>query len=75
MEAFLVKYNTNRELLWTKLIRTSGIDVGRNVAVDQNRNIYVTGFTNRNLNRITNNCGDDAFLVKYNPNGELLWTY
>ncbi len=63
-DAFLVKLDSNGILLWTKLIGSSGYDVGEGVIVDQYGNIFVTGFTNGNLNGITNNGSNDAFLVK-----------
>jgi len=73
-DAFLVKFDSNGILLWTKLIGTSGNQRGLGVVIDQNGNIFLIENSMGNLIEVINNCGDDAFLVKYDPNGELLRT-
>ncbi len=74
LDTFLVKYNSNGELLLTRIIGLSGVTDGKAVAVDQNGNIFVAGYTPSNLNGVINNGSNDGYLVKFNTNGELLWT-
>ncbi|MHA1872235.1 MAG: SBBP repeat-containing protein, partial [Promethearchaeota archaeon] len=44
-------------------------DEGNGIAVDSNNNIYITGYTESYGARYA-----DAFLLKYSPNGNLLWS-
>ena len=44
------------------------------VAVDGSGNIYISGFTDGDLDGQTNSGGTDAFLTKYNSSGTLQWT-
>ncbi|MCD4747075.1 MAG: T9SS type A sorting domain-containing protein [Bacteroidales bacterium] len=47
------------------------------IAIDENNNIYVTGFfedvADFNGTQITSNGGWDIYLVKYDPEGNLVW--
>jgi len=72
-DAYLSKYDTNGNLLWTEQLGTSHSDNSSSVAVDGAGNIFISGSTEGNLGGI--NAGhDDAFLSKYDTNGNLLWT-
>ena len=44
------------------------------MATDTAGNIYVAGQTTGALNGVTNTGGYDAFVVKLDPSGTLLWT-
>lgn len=77
-DGFLMKLtqdgSTVSSVVFTKLIGTSLEDKANAVAVDSSDNIYVSGYTYGNLNSQSNNGGKDAFLVKYDSAGTILWT-
>jgi len=58
--------------VFVKLLGSQQTDLGNDIVVDTNGNIYITGETNGVLG--TESFGDyDMFLAKYSPEGELLW--
>jgi hypothetical protein len=76
MDIFIAKYDSSGNKLWTQLLGTSGIDTGQGIAVDSNDNIYITGYTNGDLdgNTYAGGSGADIFIAKYNTTGNKLWT-
>jgi len=72
-DAFLVKYDGSGSLLWSQQIGTSSLDLARSVAVDAFGNAYISGYTEGSLGG-PNAGGCDAFLVKYDGSGSLLWS-
>jgi hypothetical protein len=72
-DAFVSKYNSVGDFLWTRQLRTNGYDVSSGVSADGFGNVYISGFTDGNLGG-TNVGSYDAFVTKYNGNGNLLWT-
>ncbi len=72
-DAFLAKYNSDGNLLWTQQLGTSSADHAASVAVDGAGNAFISGSTGGDLGG-TNAGGDDAFLTKYNSDGNLQWT-
>ena len=73
-DIFLVKYNSSGTKQWTKQLGTSYLDEGYSVTTDSLDNIYVTGWTNWNLDGNTSSGGRDIFLLKYNSSGTKQWT-
>ena len=74
-DGFLVKYNTNGDIQWTKLIGGAGTDYIMGITTGSDGSIYVAGYTNSNpLNQQTNAGSRDGFLTKYNTNGDIQWT-
>jgi len=72
-DAFVSKYNTTGSLLWTRQLGTSTLDVSDGVAVDTAGNIFISGETLGSFDGP--NAGEaDAFVSKYDPSGNLLWT-
>ena len=65
-DAFLTKFDSLGNVLWTQQIGTSAWDQSNSVAVDALGNAYISGYTNGDLGG-TNAGGSDAFLVKYVP--------
>jgi len=65
-DIFLIKYNSSGTKQWTKQLGTSSGDYGNGVSTDSSDNIYVTGYTNGDLDGNTNSGNFDIFLVKYN---------
>lgn len=77
-DIFVVKYNGAGNVLWTKVISTSGLDNVNDVSTDKSGNIFVSGFfpgSSITIDTTTLMGTSDAstFLVKYAPTGSLIW--
>ena len=63
---------------WTKLLGTSKAEFAKALTIGLDGSIYVTGYTQGNLDgQINNNPWpgiDDAFITKYSSDGTKLWT-
>ncbi len=64
----------SRQLLWSDLLSTDGLDRATGLALDAEGNMYVGGFTEGALNDAPDGNGNDGFVVKYSPRGDRLWT-
>ena len=73
-DAFVVKYNSDGAKQWTKLLGTGNPDEGKGITTDSSGNVYITGFTNGNLDGVKSPGNSDAFVVKYNSDGIKQWT-
>ena len=74
-DGFITKYNPDGTKVWTKLLGTSGYDWASGLTTGNDGAIYVSGYTNGNLDGQTNSGGTyDAFITKYNPDGTKIWT-
>jgi hypothetical protein len=73
-DAFVVKYNASGTVVWTQQFGTSLTDNARAVSVDANGNAYVAGETAGALAGQTNAGTIDAFVVKYDASGTVVWT-
>lgn len=72
-DAFLAKYDSTGDLLWSRQIGTSTNDLSFSVAADASGGAYITGGTRGSLGGP--NAGDfDAFLTKYDSAGAMLWS-
>ncbi len=81
-DVWLVKYDSAGNRQWTRSLGQQanasknqlGYDVSKGgMSIDPNGNIYLTGYTFSNLDG--SNAGSaDAFVSKYAPNGDLVWT-
>ena len=67
-DTLVLKYDSSGSLLWNKTWGGSGDDWGNGIALDGSGNAFITGFTD---SYGTGN--NDAFLLKYNSSGNLLW--
>lgn len=65
-----IKYSSNGDTIWTRRYTTTGYsdDVVNAIAVDSLGSIYVTGYCNGPATT------SDFLTIKYNSNGETLWT-
>ena len=75
-EMFVIKYNPAGNSLWAK--SAGGTSFSTTIATDLTGNAFVTGsFRNPTLvfgaTTLTNAGNSDMFLVKYDPNGDVLW--
>lgn len=73
-DIFLTKFLPSNNKEWTIILGSSNDDVGRDITVDSDGNIYIVGSTQGNLDGISNNGQWDIFLAKYNPSGIKQWT-
>ena len=71
-DAFIAKYNAAGTSVWSAKFGSSGNDSNNGVAVDGLGNAYVTGYTEGSLGA-TNAGALDAYLAKYDSNGNQLW--
>ncbi len=82
-DAFIAKYDVNGNHLWTKSIGGSGSrDEAYGIAVDAAGNVYITGrFNSTSIDfnpggsggTLTRVGGYDAFIAKYDVNGNYFW--
>ena len=66
-DIFLLKYDYDGNLLWSTLWSGNSWDFARGVAVSENGDIYVCGYTQSYTNR-----GFDILLIKYDSNGNVV---
>lgn len=67
-EIMVAKLNSNGGLLWMRVLQGTGNDEAHDIVQASDGNYIVTGFTN------TWGAGlDDAFILKFDPDGNLLW--
>lgn len=74
--AFITKYDANGNVLWAKSAGGNYYDYAWGVSGDQNGNAYVCGqYTSPSITfgAITLTNTSNAFLVKYDANGNTLW--
>jgi hypothetical protein len=78
-DAFLLKLNSSGTFQWVKSYGSNYNDLGRDVAIDSNDNIYMLGNYRGTVDfgggdEIGANNGD-IFLVKFNSSGVFQWVY
>jgi len=72
-DAFVCKFDSQGNMLWTRQFGTQTADDALAVAADGS-NVYVAGGTSGTLPGQTNHGGSDAFLRAYDEKGNELWT-
>lgn len=75
-DAFVAKLNSNGILLWNTFMGSTGDDDGEGIAVDGSGAIYIVGGSEHSWGSSPINpykSDWDAFVVKLNSNGSLLW--
>jgi hypothetical protein len=78
-DLFIIKYDNSGNVLWTKSAGGGYDDNGESVCVDTNGNVFVSGYFKSSIitfgsYSLTNAGNADFFLVKYDNNGNVLWT-
>jgi hypothetical protein len=73
-DAFVRKYSGAGSVLWTRQFGTAANDVAFGGATDANGNVYVVGFAGASLPGESFFGEVDAFLRKYNSQGNEVWT-
>ncbi len=81
-DIFIVKYDTNGNVMYAKKEGGTSTDYGTSIAIDNSDNIYITGsFYGNTINfdssTLTNVHGGwlDMYVVKFDTNGTLLWAH
>lgn len=74
LDAFVSKFDGQGNLLWTRQLGTSEVDVSLGVSADGLGHVYISGFTSGSLEKNFAGTGLDAFVSKYDAEGNLLWT-
>jgi hypothetical protein len=74
-DTFAVKLNSSGALVWNTFLGGSGTDWGYGIAADGNGNVYVAGWSDATWGSpVHTYTGDyDAFAVKLNSSGALVW--
>ncbi|KZR64318.1 SBBP repeat-containing protein [Prochlorococcus sp. MIT 1306] len=77
-DAFLTKYDADGNQAWTRLLGTSSAqrtdEWGSGLTTGSDGSIYITGYTEGDLDGQENSGLNDAFLSKYDSNGNQEWT-
>jgi hypothetical protein len=73
-DLLLIKYDKNGSKMWsTQLGATGKVTKATGVAIDSASNVYVTGYTDGDLDGQTSNGSREMFLIKFTPQGIKLW--
>ncbi len=77
-DAHIEKYDNSGNFLWARSIGGAFDDVSNAIVCDNSGNVFVTGYyTSATLAigayTLTNMGGEDVFVVKYDPSGNVLW--
>ena len=73
-DIFLIKYDSLGWKQWSALLGSSQNDFALGSDIDSNDNIYLTGYTQGDLDGNISSGNDDIFLSKYNSSGTKQWT-
>ncbi|NHJ87818.1 MAG: hypothetical protein FK734_20315, partial [Asgard group archaeon] len=81
-DVFVSKFASNETLLWSTYLGGSMFDHGRGIALADNGDCYVTGYTssknfptqNASYDTFNGESYYDAFVTKFAANGTLLWS-
>ena len=73
-DAFLARYDADGNLLWSRTLASLGQDVPGKVTADGRGGVYITGSVVQPLPGQTHQGARDAYVVKFDGSGNLLWT-
>lgn len=79
-DVFIIKIDTSGNIIWSTLFGGTGGELGVDASLDFNNHIVIAGQTNSSNFPSTTGAfqplplgGNDAFIAKFNQNGQLLW--
>ena len=72
-DLWLIKINTNGDLLWQKNYGGSSFDVGRSISKTIDGGFLISGSSRSGDNNFTNNGQNDALILKIDANGNIQW--
>lgn len=78
---FVMKLNTDGELIWVRSMGGSGYNTGSGIALDRSGNLYVSGFYTGTVDfdpeegstELTSVGLTDSFVIKLSDTGNLIW--
>ncbi|MEZ2229928.1 MAG: S8 family serine peptidase, partial [Microcoleus sp.] len=73
-DTFVVKYDSNGNLIWQNQFGTVANENAAGIGVDKNGDIYVSGHTQGSLDGSTNAGNYDIFVTKLDSNGVRSWS-
>ncbi|BDA77368.1 hypothetical protein LPTSP3_g02980 [Leptospira kobayashii] len=74
-DLFLIKYDNSGNKQWTRLLGVASAETtGNAITSDGSGYIYITGYTQGNLDGQTLTGSKDLFITKYDSNGNKQWT-
>ncbi|WP_169558649.1 SBBP repeat-containing protein [Myxococcus stipitatus] len=75
IDGFVAKYDATGSRLWTRQFGAAqGMVKPTRAVADDSGNVYVSGYTNSDLDGVTRTGNQDAFIIKYNGSGVKQWT-
>lgn len=73
-DAFIARYNANGNLTWVKQLGVSGGNTyGSSISLAADGSIYIGGFTDKGIDGYIQTGKIDAFIAKYDNNGNFVW--
>ena len=80
-DIFLAKFNSSGTLVYSTYLGGTSTDSGRDITVDSEGNVYLTGYTKStdfptttDANQTSNTGSYDIFLAKFNSSGNLVYS-
>src|ERR1035437_6718637 len=73
-DIFVVKYDMDGNLEWTKQFGTDSTDISKGICTDNSGNIYITGYTTGKLGKLSYG-KSDCFVMKLDNMGNQLFTF
>ncbi len=73
-DAFVSKYSSVGELIWTRILGSTGRDEGNSVAVGSDGSVFVAGIFTGAFEGIAGSGNTDMFIKKLDADGNKLWT-
>ncbi|MDH4480090.1 MAG: Ig-like domain-containing protein [Rhodoferax sp.] len=74
VDAFISKYDASGNKAWTRLVGGTAFERGTALATGSDGSIYLAGYTQGTFDSQTNKGGTDAYVSKFDANGNQLWT-
>lgn len=74
-DVFLTKFDSNGEVVFSRLLGAASDSAGFAIAIDSADNVIVAGRTDENLAAGATVSGTDSFVTKFNSRGDELFTY
>lgn len=74
LDTYIRKYDTELNVLWTKQFASYGSAYNIFSVVDKSGNLYIAGSTDVFLPGMSSAGKSDAYLRKYDPSGNVVWT-
>lgn len=72
-DVFVTKFDSAGNETWTRQLGTADYESGNSIAADAAGDVYISGFTTGSLGGPSSG-GNDVILVKYDADGNLIWT-